>query len=330
MDDETKLNADEHVKFTEIVLSSYGKWWNNIAALIGDNCNTNRSMSKKAMVNFIGCASHRFDLAVKDIMVEYDDLVSTVNAIMKKLKNLVPSAKLRKLTPLKPKTRNVTRWSSTHDMLERYLELKQFIPLIKLPEVDDMMPTSRQERDIEYMLKKLRDRDSVTKTLQKEDLNMNDVRDLFDGVIEEFPETSKRLSTNADIIEDPIFESAVVKVLNKKVDELSVSEKAKIAMCKVQNQNGNEENINDSESVSLAERALKRRKLADGADAFLNLNFLRPTSNMCERLFSKAGYVMNDRRQSTLPSNFESQIFLHINAAFWGIEDVNELLKHYL
>jgi len=58
MDDEASLDADEHVKFTEIMLSSFGKWWNNVAALIEDNCNTNRSVAKKTRINYIGCTSH--------------------------------------------------------------------------------------------------------------------------------------------------------------------------------------------------------------------------------------------------------------------------------
>jgi len=37
-------------------------------------------------------------------------------------------------------------------------------------------------------------------------------------------------------------------------------------------------------------------KCTDGAAAYLDLRFLCPTSNMCERLFSIAGYAMNDRR----------------------------------
>ena len=47
-------------------------------------------------------------------------------------------------------------------------------------------------------------------------------------MIQEHPETSQRLSSTADIIEDPIFESAVVKILSKKIDELSPSKKEKI------------------------------------------------------------------------------------------------------
>ena len=42
---------------------------------------------------------------------------------------------------------------------------------------------------------------------------------------------------------------------------------------------------------------------------YMDLKFIIPTSNICERLFSAAGYGLNDRRQAILPANFESQMF---------------------
>jgi hypothetical protein len=65
MEEEESLNANAHVKFLEYVLQLYGKSWNNVAALIGDNCTTNLSFAGKANTYFIGCASHRFNLAMK-------------------------------------------------------------------------------------------------------------------------------------------------------------------------------------------------------------------------------------------------------------------------
>ncbi|KAG7338256.1 hypothetical protein IV203_014785 [Nitzschia inconspicua] len=61
--------------------------------------------------------------------------------------------------------------------------------------------------------------------------------------------------------------------------------------------------------LSLAEKALKRLRLVStttSKSAFMDLHFIVPTSNMCERLFSEAGYGLNSRRMRTLPSNFET------------------------
>ncbi len=59
----------------------------------------------------------------------------------------------------------------------------------------------------------------------------------------------------------------------------------------------------------------------------MDLRFLLPTSNACERLFSRAGYVLGDRRQSIHPANFEQQMFLFANSHLWGIEDVKAVVN---
>ena len=60
---------------------------------------------------------------------------------------------------------------------------------------------------------------------------------------------------------------------------------------------------------------------------YLDLRFMVPTSNLCERLFSKAGYSLGNRRGNILPTSFEEQIFLHVNSKMWSIDDVNTLVN---
>ena len=43
--------------------------------IIADNCNTNKAVAKQLDKLFIGCASHRFNLAVKDIIGTEESLV---------------------------------------------------------------------------------------------------------------------------------------------------------------------------------------------------------------------------------------------------------------
>lgn len=77
---------------------------------------------------------------------------------------------------------------------------------------------------------------------------------------------------------------------------------------------------------SYVERALKRFKNTSGKGRqFEDLRFLLPTSNICERLFSKAGHVLNDPRMALLPANFEVQLFLHLNRDLWSVHDFNQL-----
>ena len=46
--------------------------------------------------------------------------------VIKKLRDLKNASKLRKVTKKGGKSRNATRWSSTHDMLKREVELEPF------------------------------------------------------------------------------------------------------------------------------------------------------------------------------------------------------------
>ena len=57
-------------------------------------------------------------------------------------------------------------------------------------------------------------------------------------------------------------------------------------------------NIEDK-SISFAERVLKKLKLQSHASTseYMDMRFLTPTTfNICERLFSKAGFTMTDRK----------------------------------
>jgi hypothetical protein len=206
--------------------------------LIGDNCNTNKALATLARRPLVGCASHRFNLAVKDLLKEYSDLLNDINALMKKLKNLIPSAKLRKFTALRPKCSNATRWSSTYEMLKRYKELEAYLPMLNVREIDDLMPSGRNLRDIDLLLTLMYDFQSVTKALQEEAMTMLDVRCLFDEVMGTFNGTDDRLGVQASIIHDRTFENAIQKILRGEEKQLSVEEYIKMTPLRVVDQKG--------------------------------------------------------------------------------------------
>lgn len=168
----------------------------------------------------------------------------------------------------------------------------------------------------------LKDLNSVTCKLQDDCTTISDVRKLFDAVIDKFPETSSRLKPDAEIVRDDAFEAAVLKI-QEETATLSEDEKESVTHLEILR----EETPEDS-SLSFAEAALKKRRLQDSSQAsYLDLRFIVPTSNMCERLFSKAGHALSSRRMSILPSNFEAQIFLHINRNLWNTSDVMKAMK---
>ena len=124
---EEKLGSREHFDLIEYVLSLYNKSLENVVALIGDNAETNKCPATQIDKQFIGCASHRLSLAIKDYLARYDTILAKINGLMGKLKSVKLSAKLRKYTDLRPKQQNETRGSSIAEMVERYLSIKDYL-----------------------------------------------------------------------------------------------------------------------------------------------------------------------------------------------------------
>jgi len=66
-----------------------------------------------------------------------------VSQISRKLRTIKNSAQLRKKTPLRPVLRNATRWSSAYLMLQKFLQLKEFIDPMNT-ELAGLMPSAAE------------------------------------------------------------------------------------------------------------------------------------------------------------------------------------------
>lgn len=127
---------------------------------------------------------------------------------------------------------------------------------------------------------------------------------------------------DAEIVVDPTFESAVIKLQYNRHGELTAAEQDVIEDLK-----GNSEahDVEEGEAIlTIAERALRKRRLDKSCSGkYFDLCFILPTSNIVERLFSTVGFALNYRRRVLLPSNLEMHFFLKLNKELWGISDVN-------
>jgi hypothetical protein len=63
--DEQDLSSESYCDFVESTLEVYEKDWSAVVFVVGDNCSTNRKISRLIEKPMIGCASHWFNLAVK-------------------------------------------------------------------------------------------------------------------------------------------------------------------------------------------------------------------------------------------------------------------------
>ena len=76
----------------------------------------------------------------------------------------------------------------------------------------------------------------------------------------------------------------------------------------------NEDEDSEEVAINYADRARKKQKLNRVASsANIDLKWVKPTSNCCERSFSGARLILTDYRKSMTPYNFECVMQLKYN-----------------
>ncbi|KAG6964860.1 hypothetical protein JG688_00007509, partial [Phytophthora aleatoria] len=108
-------DAEVHIEMFKRVLELYNKVITMGAFLVADNCTINRYLAA------------------------YEPELTAQNQLMVKLRHCNNAAELSKFTDLKPIKRNVTRWSSTFEMVLRYKRIRDSIRQVEA--VDDFVPT---------------------------------------------------------------------------------------------------------------------------------------------------------------------------------------------
>jgi hypothetical protein len=192
-------------------------------------------LSADSGIPIIGCASHRLNLAITEYLKTYEDLIFKVDMLMKKLQTVKYAARLNSRTHLKAVRKNTTRWSSVYSMVERYLKIKDFLP-IEYPEIADLVATAREHLILVTLFNNtLKELEAATLLLQNEQsISLADTRAVFDSLMS--LEDLKRcefgknhISSNSRIVHDPNFESGIVKVCNGQQTNLTNMEKNAIS-----------------------------------------------------------------------------------------------------
>ena len=211
-------------------------------------------------------------------------------------------------------------------MLKRYSLLREHIDGIVSV---DLLLSPRSNSEVDLLLKSLSTLDLLTKFLQSPDRHMNEVRLVFDKAISSYDCLEEHCSTTASIVCDPLFESAVCKILNHQVLneplQLTMFEARCVEHLKIQQGSGifhQQDSISDADDMdelTVLMKTVKRQKV-QSPSRYIDCRFIRPTSNMCERLFSISKAAMPDSRKALHPANLEMQLFLKMNGHLWDIE----------
>lgn len=79
MEHEEKWNANEIHESLQFVLGVFGKKVDIVVAVVGENLATNGSMSRRIGLTFIGCHSHRYNLAILEILAEHNHVMGNAS-----------------------------------------------------------------------------------------------------------------------------------------------------------------------------------------------------------------------------------------------------------
>ncbi|KAE9331151.1 hypothetical protein PF008_g15576 [Phytophthora fragariae] len=89
LDVEEDLGAQSLFDLIADTLSRYNKPWEAVTFMVADNCNVNQYIgSREGAITMVGCASHRFNLAVTDFLADHEALLAKIQALMTKLRTI--------------------------------------------------------------------------------------------------------------------------------------------------------------------------------------------------------------------------------------------------
>ena len=116
---------------------------------------------------FIGCHSHKLNLAVQQFLEPIGGTLGQLHNLMLKLKRLKKRAAFRRHTQLSPICLNDTRWSSTFNMWNRFFfELKDFID-VSDPDLAPHIPSASETMIVQDLFKNLKFFELVLKIYKK-------------------------------------------------------------------------------------------------------------------------------------------------------------------
>lgn len=364
LDEDGGMGADAHEELLESTIALYSLTKSNIVCLVGDNCSTNKCLARQWGVPLVGCASHRFNLAVKHHWIDeqearLNDLIKKVSTLMSKACNLRAAHTLRDLTleahgkELRAQLMNETRWTSIFTMVKRYLKIKEQLEAIKDLSLYCIHATENlvlKEAASHFEVFQM-----ITEEIQAQGMDLGHCRKQFDTLLEDeqYAVMGEYLAPNAAIVGFKHFESGVRKIMaGEALDLLEADACIKLKIPDDEDNSADDDTSDGEDRVGLGGRAReltvaeklkmnsKRHKVlvspsSEGNNngqmttkGYIDVrNVIVATSNCCERLFSEAKYIMAPHRRAMSPILFEALLYLKKNVSFWNMQTVAKAMK---
>lgn len=158
-----KLNLQKRISpYQRLFSSIFLKSTNNIVALVGDNRAVNKLVARLLDAGFFGCALHRFNVVVKDIIYARTKAISLVLVVKKKITYPACQTALRVHTNLASVKSNITQWSSVFVLLQRQQEIRQHLCRLRIEEIDEVPLSICEYCDSDKICENLQKIDTVT------------------------------------------------------------------------------------------------------------------------------------------------------------------------
>jgi hypothetical protein len=114
------------------------------------------------------------------------------------------------------------------------------------------------------------------------------------------------------------FETGIVKISAEEEGWMTPDEREACKMFLIEVSNQVEISHTEPKGLDLLANKLSERKRAKFETRYMNVDWINPTSNIVERLFSAAGRIMRPDRAGMDPSTLESVLFLIMNRDLWA------------
>ena len=199
-------------------------------------------------------------------------------------------------------------------------------------QVAALLPNQIQVHDTQLLEKDLEKFHGVSLLLQKHDgcINLYDVQMLFERLIFDFGGAFEQyLSPNADIIDCPKFEAAIVKCI-KGMEPLTDDEKVQLKCFEVETLELTQNEVEELNSVSYGIKALlegRKWQRIDSNTTYIVFKLIPITSNVVKRYFSNTSIIMTTLWNYLHPSKLENILFLKIDSSLMSMMTIQKAIN---
>lgn len=203
------------------------------------------------------------------------------------------------------------------------MELHTYLPDLNCSDFNEILLDEIENLIIDLLCSKLFNISSICKRLKQDSTSVFHVCALIDTVIDHQPATANRLRCNATIVENAVFENAIVILQGRQLHDLNANKLQILKWFQVQK---NVLNQGDS-TISLSNETLHKFNMTRiYAENSIDTWFIVSKTNKEECWFSTYRHAVTDNQSQLSPTNLEEQLFYFSNRRLWGISDIYDLI----